>query len=225
MLNHSFRQSVVHEGLRSTSAKAAELLTAPLSFPLSLSHHWTGAPLKPRSSGPSPNYRALGGLLFIPVKALTPYCAVVSGWIQHRAMLCRAQLFYAWVGWLGGSGSGHIFQIRLDGLTISLHHVCVLHSLSLSVWEKCVTIVRLLLRLFFYIFICWLLFCPLKGIFGRTYGSCFCLQIKPDTWHEYSNITLTFFTYHNFSWRLRWFPSSYLFVFSSKESILWSIVK
>lgn len=38
MLNHNFRQCVVHEGLWSTSAKAAELLTAPLSFPLSLSH-------------------------------------------------------------------------------------------------------------------------------------------------------------------------------------------
>lgn len=136
MLNHNFRQRVVHEGLRSIGAKAAELLTAPLSFPLSLSHRWTGAPLKPCSSGPSPNCRALGGLLFIAVKALTPYCAVVSGWIQHRALLCRPQLFYAWVGWLGGSGSGHIFQIRLDGLTISLCFVCVLLSLSLcvSVW-------------------------------------------------------------------------------------------
>lgn len=132
MLNHYFRQCVVHEGLWSASAKAAELLTAPLSFPLSLSQRWTVAPLKPCSSGPSPNCSALGGLLFIAVKALTPYCAVVSGWIQHRALLCRPQLFYACVGWLGGSGSGHIFQIRLDGLTISLCSMCVLLSLSLS---------------------------------------------------------------------------------------------
>lgn len=82
-----------------------------------------GPHLKPCSSEASPNYRALGGLLFIAVKALTPYCAAVSGWIQHRTLLCRPQLFYAWVGWLGGSGSGHIFQICLDGLTISLFSV------------------------------------------------------------------------------------------------------
>lgn len=122
MLNQNVRQSVVHEVLQSTSAKAAELLTVPLSLslPLSLSHQWTRAPLKPCSSGPSPNYRTVGRLLFMAVKALTPYCAVVSGWIQHRALLCRPQLFYTWVGWLGGSGWGHIFQICLDGLTISL---------------------------------------------------------------------------------------------------------
>lgn len=100
----------MHEGLWFTRAKGAELLTAPLSFPVSLSRRWTRAPLKPCSSGPFPNCRALGGLLFIAVKALTPYCAVVSGWIQHRALLCRLQLFHAWVGWLGGSGSGHIFS-------------------------------------------------------------------------------------------------------------------
>lgn len=130
MLNHYFSQhDAVHDGLWFTGAKAAELLTVPLSFALSLSRRWTGAPPKPCSSGPSPNCRALDGLLFIAVKVLTPYCAVVSGWIQSRALLCRPQLFYALVGWLWGSGSRLIFQICLDGLTLSLHCVRVITSL------------------------------------------------------------------------------------------------
>lgn len=135
MLNHNFRQCVVHEGLRSTSAKGCWAVDSASLFPSVPVPPMNRAPLKPCSSGPSPNCRALGGLLFIAVKALTPYCAVVSGWIQHRAMLCRPQLFYAWVGWLGGSGSGHIFRIRLDGLTISLCCACVLLSLSVSVCD------------------------------------------------------------------------------------------
>lgn len=94
-----------------------------------------GAPPKPCSSGPSPSHRAMGGLLFMAVKALTPYCAALSGWIQHRALLCRPQLFCAWVGWLGGSGSGHIFQICLDGPTVSLR--CVFLCLLLSKSSVC----------------------------------------------------------------------------------------
>lgn len=132
MLNHDFRQCVVHEGFCPADAKAVScwqhlslsLCLCPIDEP--------GAPLKPCSSSPSPNCRAPGRLLFIAVKALTPYCAVVSGWIQLRALLCSSQLFYAWVGWLGGSGSGHIFRIRLDGLTVSLCSVRFLLAFSFS---------------------------------------------------------------------------------------------
>lgn len=106
--NHNFRQCRVRGRVLSlTSSLSLSLPFCPNGEP--------GPHLNSCSSEASPNCRALGGLLFIAVKALTPYCAAVSGWIQHRLLLCRPQLFYAWVGWLGGSGSGHIFQICLDG--------------------------------------------------------------------------------------------------------------
>lgn len=145
MLNQNVGHHVV--GLHSASARAPELLTSLL--PLSLSHQWTRAPLKPSSSGPSPNYRTLCGLLFIAVKALTPYCAVVSWWIQHTALLCRPQLFYAWVGVIGGSGSGQIFQICLDSPSVSVCcvFVCILSFLSVC-WLCCSFFLALSVPLF-----------------------------------------------------------------------------
>lgn len=206
----------MHDGLQSTSAKAAELLTAPLSLPLSLSHRWTGAPLKPCSSGPSPNYGILGGLLFIAVKALTPYCAVVSGWIQHRALLCRPQLFYAWVGWLGAQVQGTFFRfVWMAWLFLSAVCLCVFSS-------------------HFFLSVCWLhVCCPnnnyrpplltlnfccmfkparwpslLMCILGCTYHSCFGHQMKPQYITWVFKCTTDLFTNRPFICWFRWFPSS-----------------
>lgn len=177
MLNQNVGHHVVC--LHSTSARAPELLTSLL--PLSMSHQWTRAPLKPSSSGSSPNYRTLCGLLFISVKALTPYCAVVSWWIQHTALLCRPQLFYDW---------GLRFRANLSNLSGWSVCFCLLCVCVQFEFSFCMLIALLFLfGSFVASFLCfccieirppkWLSICLLTCILGITYCSCFGHKLKP----------------------------------------------
>lgn len=120
--------------LSSTRVVDNTLYNSLLAAALSMFQQWTWAPLNAQQ----PNCRALGGLPFISVKALNPHCAMVCGWILHRALLCRLRLFDTVVGWWGAQGQGTFFQIVVEKHALlhmfNFYFLCFLRSLFL-IWR------------------------------------------------------------------------------------------